>query len=480
MKPLISILIPCYNGERFIQESIESCLNQTYKNIEIIFIDDGSTDRSLEIINNYASKDERIKVYSQENKGLGETRNILISYAKGEYFFFLDVDDIMSNNAIEKLYKNTENGKNNVVIGRTMCLINKFKFPFFPTWWKVKNMSVGHYIKSNICTPWGSIVKTSFFKTLNVNFIKKETFEDIGVMPYVYLKSHDKFKVIKDIVYNYRIKSGETTLSSFSHNYQNKIYSLYKQSDQVLYLLDKEGFHQNKEYRRYINGALYQILISIVFLSNNFSSKAKVFRNEFQISPRFNILYIMKKYGYKSIKFSKTFWKSLSFILIIFWYKKIIKVIKKNKSDDLTHFLNNFVIKNKNKYTMTKQIKESIDKTNTILFLDYKNLQKYIEYQSLNKKHLRKIIINFASNEELFTFIKENYSFFINNKIILGINMKIEFNWDIVLKYFSFVYSNNEDVLKYINKQELKLIVMSSNIKDNNLINYLLEENENI
>ena len=134
MKPLISILIPCYNGAKFLESCLNSCLSQTYSNIEIIVINDGSTDNSLEILNQYAGNHSNIKVYSQENQGLAETRNRLIEYANGEYFFFLDVDDLIPNNAIENLYNGSDNGNNYLVVGRTMWLINnKFRFPFVPT-----------------------------------------------------------------------------------------------------------------------------------------------------------------------------------------------------------------------------------------------------------------------------------------------------------------------------------------------------------
>ena len=134
MKPLISILIPCFNGANFIKTSIDSCLKQTYENLEIIFVNDGSTDNSLEIINEYAKQHPQIKVFSQENLGLGETRNRLINYAQGEYFFFLDVDDVIPESAISNLYEASNDGQNNLIVGRSMCLINdRFKIPFLPT-----------------------------------------------------------------------------------------------------------------------------------------------------------------------------------------------------------------------------------------------------------------------------------------------------------------------------------------------------------
>ena len=100
--PKVSILIPCYNSERFIAETLDSCLAQTYSNIEIIIVDDGSTDRSLAIAReNYESKDRRVRVISQPNTGACKARNNALDHSSGEYVMFLDADNIISTNKIE-------------------------------------------------------------------------------------------------------------------------------------------------------------------------------------------------------------------------------------------------------------------------------------------------------------------------------------------------------------------------------------------
>jgi len=96
---LVSIIIPCYNAEKYISESIESAINQTYKNCEVIVINDGSTDSSLQIIKNYHA---RVEIIDQPNQGGCAARNRGINSAKGEYIQFLDADDILSPECIEK------------------------------------------------------------------------------------------------------------------------------------------------------------------------------------------------------------------------------------------------------------------------------------------------------------------------------------------------------------------------------------------
>lgn len=101
----ISVIIPVFNVEKYIEQCIESVINQTLNDIEIICVNDGSTDKSLEILKKYQQKDARIKILNQENKGAGAARNTGLNAANGEYIYFLDGDDYIEQIALEKLYK---------------------------------------------------------------------------------------------------------------------------------------------------------------------------------------------------------------------------------------------------------------------------------------------------------------------------------------------------------------------------------------
>ena len=105
----ISIIMPVYNSEKYIKEAIGSILEQTITDIELICVDDGSTDKSLDILNDLASKYDFIKVFSQENQGSGSARNKGLDVAKGEFIAFLDSDDIyIDNNALKVMYDNAK------------------------------------------------------------------------------------------------------------------------------------------------------------------------------------------------------------------------------------------------------------------------------------------------------------------------------------------------------------------------------------
>lgn len=100
---LVSIIVPVYNAEEYLAECIESVINQKYKNIEVILIDDGSKDRSLNICNNYKKMDDRITVISQPNKGVSAARNTGIEYSKGDYIIFVDSDDFVTDSYCDDL-----------------------------------------------------------------------------------------------------------------------------------------------------------------------------------------------------------------------------------------------------------------------------------------------------------------------------------------------------------------------------------------
>lgn len=102
MNELISIIVNVYNEERYIKKCLDSIVNQTYKNIEIIIVNDGSTDNTLKICESY--KDNRIKIISQKNIGLSLSRNVGIDNSTGKYVYFLDADDFIENDTIEYLY----------------------------------------------------------------------------------------------------------------------------------------------------------------------------------------------------------------------------------------------------------------------------------------------------------------------------------------------------------------------------------------
>lgn len=113
----ISVIIPIYNTEKYLDKCLNSCINQTFKDIEIILINDGSTDNSFEICKKYLKIDSRIRLFNQENRGQGFSRNFGIIHSKSDFIFFLDSDDFIEPDTIEQLYNQVIFDKSDIVIG---------------------------------------------------------------------------------------------------------------------------------------------------------------------------------------------------------------------------------------------------------------------------------------------------------------------------------------------------------------------------
>lgn len=134
-KPKVSVVIPVYNVEKYLVECIDSVINQTFKDIEIICVNDGSTDDSLAILEYYAKLDDRIKIITQENRGLGNARNVGMRHASGDYLIFIDSDDYISLDTIAKLYNNSLSNGSDIVIFKIARFDNEgnvnYKLPGF-------------------------------------------------------------------------------------------------------------------------------------------------------------------------------------------------------------------------------------------------------------------------------------------------------------------------------------------------------------
>jgi chondroitin synthase len=151
--PLVSIYIPLYNRENFIIESIQSALEQSVKDLEVVICDDGSTDKSLELIQKYYSKNNRVKVISQKNGGIGAASNTAVKNCKGYYIGQLDADDVLMSDAVEKcLHEMEKDSSLSLVYGTTEYIDQKSKFisdgwnwPTFSREYLLSNMIVHHF-----------------------------------------------------------------------------------------------------------------------------------------------------------------------------------------------------------------------------------------------------------------------------------------------------------------------------------------------
>ena len=130
-QPLISIIIPVYNVASYLPRCLDSVCKQTYQNLEIILIDDGSTDNGLEICNQYAAKDKRVHIFHQENKGVSAARNLGLKQAGGEWITFVDGDDWIVPHYVTRLFNLAEAYRTDIAIARLVKCRNK-QVPVFP------------------------------------------------------------------------------------------------------------------------------------------------------------------------------------------------------------------------------------------------------------------------------------------------------------------------------------------------------------
>ncbi len=221
----ISIIVPVYNVEKYIRDSLNSALAQTYKNIEIILIDDGSKDSSGKICDEYKQKDSRIKVVHQKNKGLSGARNVGLDNATGKYIMFLDPDDLYETDSCEKLYNYIEKTNSDFVIGNYINMSEngtKWENPVFD-----KNkylefkLSIEDYtnsfytLNSSVCN---KIFRKSFLDDIQIKFVEKLPAEDAIFTTYCFIKSKNVY-FIPEIVYNYRLRESDSISTSCNKEY---------------------------------------------------------------------------------------------------------------------------------------------------------------------------------------------------------------------------------------------------------------------
>lgn len=247
--PLVSVIVPVYNVENHLEKCLESIITQTYKNLEIICINDGSTDSSFEILQKYAQKDNRIKLVNQENKGLGATRNVGLEVAQGEFISFIDSDDWVDKslyqNCINKITSETDVivfGAKTVNLKNNKIYSGQYSAKSFP-----KNFNLNNLF--NIYTvAWNKLYRLSFLKEHHILFETPRTGEDQTFFIKVVLNAKNIFILKKDFYYYIKYRNGAlsnrkdcTDLSTVENTYS--IFNYLKTKDLNIDLKNKIVAH---------------------------------------------------------------------------------------------------------------------------------------------------------------------------------------------------------------------------------------------
>lgn len=188
--PEVSIIIPVYNVEEYLPQCLQSLLSQSMSDIEVICIDDGSTDGSLRILQNYAAKDDRIRVYTQENMGAGAARNIGMQYACGRFMYFMDADDYCHPNFLETATQEATKKKTDILVfdfyrynnvDGSLELRKGLSLARYP---REKEIFSYKDVPQDICrlvnpTPWNKLYTTEFVRKIGQKWLETSTTNDI-------------------------------------------------------------------------------------------------------------------------------------------------------------------------------------------------------------------------------------------------------------------------------------------------------------
>lgn len=253
---MVSIIVPVYRVEREIERCIKSLINQTYQNIQILLIDDGSPDKCPEICDDFALHYENIKCYHKKNGGLSDARNMGLINAEGKYILFVDSDDYLELDACEKLIDVIENSDVDFVVGALREIRgDKMSYQRHSNVLEKREYKIKEFIiKSIIANEWYApavlnLYKRDFLIDNNLFFVKDRIYEDIEMLPRVYLAAK-KVAYLDYAFYNYILRDNSIMTSSKD---ERKIKSSIEN-----YSSWKEQFDlvEDKELRSVLYGAL--------------------------------------------------------------------------------------------------------------------------------------------------------------------------------------------------------------------------------
>lgn len=245
----ISIIVPIYNAEKFIKKCVDSLLNQTKKELEFILINDGSTDKTHDILKTY--KDKRIKYFKNKNQGIGKTRNFGIEKATGKYIIFIDSDDYIEPTTCEELYNKAIKEKADVVVCDFFKVyddgsIEDINLPSFKTSKLKDNPNI--LIDINL-SPWNKIYSTKLIKDNNIRFAEGIKYEDVPFVSEALDRANRIAKLDKKLNYYVIHGNSETTVRD------KRIFDILKIVDMI------RKYFKNKTY---MNDIVDKLTVRIV------------------------------------------------------------------------------------------------------------------------------------------------------------------------------------------------------------------------
>lgn len=260
--PKVTIITPIYNGEKYLEECIDSVLNQTFADFELICVDDGSTDRTNEILDRYRAADSRVQVYHQKNQYAGVARNTGMDHANGKYVLFLDGDDFFEPDMVQKLYTQIEqdeadiclcggyqyDDKNKISIPANGYLSRKLLPETIPF-----SVREAEEVIFNITTMHlhNKLFRSEFIKRNNIRFKPYRLGEDAGFVLHA-LSSAERITVVNERLFHYRVNTGISVTDSAAGD----ILAGYETLMEAKKELTERGVYTDKLRKSFANKAL--------------------------------------------------------------------------------------------------------------------------------------------------------------------------------------------------------------------------------
>lgn len=286
--PKVSVVVPVYNAEKYIKRCMDSIINQSFNDIEIIAINDGSSDNSLNILREYEKNDKRIKVIDQENLGVSSCRNKGIKVSKGNYLVFIDSDDWIDLDMIGLMYQNSINNKSDIVICsyiREFIGHSKEKLFNLPEEVIYEKMKIRNELHRKLFGPidielsnpegldalgtvWGKLYNSELIKENQIEFVdlniigsNEDSFFNINVFKYV-----NKITFLNKPLYHYWKENSESLTSKYN--------PLLREQWNVLYEYMYKFIEENNYDDTYYNALQNRICINVLGLGLNECSSA--------------------------------------------------------------------------------------------------------------------------------------------------------------------------------------------------------------
>lgn len=261
-----SIIVPIYNANEFLRECLESIYRQDYTDYEVLLIDDGSKDNSVDICNAYTD-DPRFILIQKENGGVSSARNMGIEKAIGEYILFIDADDILADHALHQFNKLLSNEPKDVIFGRTATFTKTvqafcFNTSEFPEGLAKDNHPNLMFLWTNrhiVNTVWGNVYKREIIKQQNIRFDRSLSMGEDGDWLYKFLLSSHSYDYINECVYFYRRDEEASNFAKVEYKYAFSSWSY--QSKWYDYFNSKyEETDKDQIRSRFANGYLSMIV----------------------------------------------------------------------------------------------------------------------------------------------------------------------------------------------------------------------------